>query len=97
MRQKLALLVGGLALGALVTRFVRRRRASAEQPALAPGADARAEALRRRLAESRSEAPADSPAEAHPDLALQADDVDAARRKVHEHGRAAVDEMRRSG
>lgn len=93
MKQKLTLLLAGLAAGAVVARLLRKRRRShrRELPASVP--DSRAEALRRQLAESRADAgrlpdASDSPA---------ASSLDEARRRVHEHGRAALDEMRRSG
>ncbi len=93
MRQKLALLFAGLAAGAVVVRLLRKRRRTRPQELPAPAPDPRAEALRRQLAESREgagtvpDAP-DSPA---------ASSLDEARRRVHDHGRAALDEMRRSG
>lgn len=93
MRQKLALLLAGLAAGAVVVRLLRRRGRPRprELPAAAP--DPRAEALRRQLAESR-EGPGVPPDA--PDVP-QEPGLDDARRRVHEHGRAALDEMRRSG
>ena len=90
-RQKLALLLAGLAAGAVVARFLRKRRRSHGHELPAP--DQRADALRRQLAESREGGGA-SPADSAAPLGS---DVDEARRRVHEHGRAAVDEMRRSG
>ena len=93
MRQKVALLLAGLAAGAVVARLFRKRRRAHGRELPAPAPDPRADALRRQLAESREGVgapPADSTSPA-------ASDVDEARRRVHEHGRAAVDEMRRSG
>jgi len=92
-RQKLALLLAGLAAGAVVARFLRKRRRSHGHELPAPAPDQRADALRRQLAESREGGGA-SPADSAAPLGS---DVDEARRRVHEHGRAAVDEMRRSG
>lgn len=93
MRQKLALLLAGLAAGVVVVRLLRSRRRTHQRELPAPAPDPRAEALRRQLAESREDADAlpgasDSPA---------ASSLDDARRRVYEHGRAALDEMRRSG
>jgi len=92
-RQKLALLLAGLAVGAVVARIFRKRRRARGHELPAPAPDSRADALRRQLAESR-ERPDAPPADSTPPAAS---DVDEARRRVHEHGRAAVDEMRRSG
>ena len=88
-RQKLAVLLGALAAGLLVARLLRRRRrARPAEPAGAPS-DPRADALRRQLAESRGGPPV--PEVGSPEARS---DVDEARRRVHEQGRAAVDEMR---
>jgi hypothetical protein len=95
-RGKLAVLLGGLAAGLLVARLLRRRRRArpVEQP---PGpADPRADALRRQLDESRAGGGSMPDAPPAPAEGAHAD-VDEARRRVHEHGRAAVEEMRRSG
>ena len=62
MRQKLALLLAGLAAGAIVVRFFRRRHRAPQPDRRAPVPDPRADALRRRLAESRQEGVA-SPSE----------------------------------
>jgi hypothetical protein len=97
MRVRLAWLAGLGAVIALAARALRgRRRASPG----AVGDDPRAHELRRRLDESRSlvderddfeerEVPVDR-------VDTGAADVDERRRSVHEEGRAAVDEMRRS-
>jgi hypothetical protein len=95
-RQKLAVLLGSLAAGLLVARLLRRRRQRRPVEHTAVGPDPRADALRRQLAESRGDAasPPDVPSVPPPGAHA---DVDEARRRVHEHGRAAVDEMRKSG
>jgi hypothetical protein len=74
----LALLLGGLGLGAL---FRRRRRKSAE-PEFSP-----ADELKAKLAESRAEEP--EPAE-EPMLET---DLEARRRDVHERARGSLDEL----
>lgn len=93
MRRKLALILGGLALGALAARLFRRRRGGRDgELAPMPAAeDPRAVALRRELDRAR-ERPSGEPAadEAPPG-------VDDARRRVHRRGRAAVETMRRAG
>lgn len=94
MRQKLAVLFGTLAAGLLVVRLLRRRRRARPVERAGEAPDPRADALRRQLAETRG-------ARSMPDVSRPAGgshaDVDEERRRVHEHGRAAVEEMRRSG
>jgi hypothetical protein len=90
-RQKLALLLGALAAGLLAARLLRRRRRPGPAELAGGPADPRADALRRQLAESREGAAPPVAASEPPS------DVDEARRRVHEQGRAAVDEMRRRG
>jgi hypothetical protein len=97
MKRLVAWLAGGLAAYRLVTRS--RGRVAAGPPV--GGADGRAEELRAKLAEARQivdEREADEEREvtvdaAEPAPALAPEDR---RRDVHEQGRAAVDEMRRS-
>jgi hypothetical protein len=72
----------GLAGGVAAARIFRR--APAPVPVHEPDP---ADALRAKLAESKSAPPEPEPAE-------EPDDPDARRRAVHERGRAAVDEMR---
>jgi hypothetical protein len=72
----------GLAGGVAAARIFRR--APAPVPVHEPDP---ADALRTKLAESKSVQPEPEPAE-------EPDDPDARRRAVHERGRAAVDEMR---
>ena|SRR5579862_1610934 len=92
--------IGGAAGGITAYRFLRRRRAEVDaEPA------GRAEELREKLAESRAEestadpvaaaeepgpAGADEPAAAE---AEEPESPDERRRRVHEEGRAAIDEM----
>lgn len=93
MKKALAFLAGGLAVGLTLARIFRRRRRRAEESAPTPppeDADPRAAALRAQLADVRQSAPDESAQAAAP----AEDDVDEARRRVHERGRAAVDAMK---
>jgi len=94
-RARLAWLLGIAAAVAVALRALGRRRRSPDVAPTEAAVDPRAEDLRQRLAESRQlvderesfeerELPVD---EADPD-------PDARRRRVHDEGRAAVDEMR---
>jgi hypothetical protein len=98
-RQKLAFVLGLLA-GVALIRLLRGRRRDRSHDET----DARAEELRRKLAESRAAPPPEGepgpPAAPGPEPGPQAGaeaEVDEARRRVYEEGRAAVDEMRRAG
>ena len=98
MASRLAWLAGGLGIaGALALRALRRRPA-ASSIEVAP--DARADELRRRLDESRTlvgERDRFEDRELTVDAAEPAlGDPEERRRRVHEHGRAAAEEMRRS-
>jgi hypothetical protein len=88
-RRKIALLLGLAAVVGLVRLLLRRApRATAET---AP--DPRAQALAEKLADSRR-ADVGSPGQ---ETRAPAREVEAARERVYEEGRAALDEMRRSG
>lgn len=93
--------IGGAAGGITAYRFLRRRRAAEVETE----PDARAEELREKLAESRAEESTAEPA-AEPAAEEPADgetetetkpegpeSPDDRRRRVHEKGRAAIDEM----
>jgi hypothetical protein len=82
-RRKLAFALG-LLLGLAFVRLFRARRRPEQGDA-----DPRAEELRRKLVESREDAAAEPPRDAA--------DVEEARRRVYEEGRATAEEMRRSG
>ncbi len=88
MRRALTWLLVSLGVAALIRRL--RRRAESEQdtpkPASATGDDPAAE-LRRKLAESRTE---EAPEEPEPPQ----ETVEERRADVHEHGRAALGDMR---
>ena len=80
--------IAGTAGGIAAYRFLRRRphvvtESAPEAEAAEP--DERADELRARLAESRSDAPEEPAAEA--------ETPEERRRRVHEEGRAALDEM----
>jgi len=100
-KQKAALVVGAVA-GAVAAVLLRGRRGAPEAPA-GGVADPRAAELREKLAQAR-EGAADEDDFAAAGMGAEtivtdegADaDVDAARRRVHEQGRATADEMRRS-
>ncbi len=99
MRSRIAWVAGALGVaGAFAYRALRRRPQGelAEQAS----ADARAEELRRKLAEARElahEREEFESAETPVDRAQPADaEVGGRRRQVHEQGRAAAEEMQRS-
>jgi hypothetical protein len=93
-RGGLAWLTGGLLAGFVF--FRRRRRApEAVEPAFDPAAE-----LRRKLAEARplvEEREEFEAAETPVDRALTPGELEERRLRVHEQGRAAVDEMRGQG
>ena len=83
--------IGGTAGGIAAYRFVRRQEASLQpSPETAPAEqDARAEELRDKLAESRAVEPV---IEEEP--AAEPESPEERRVRVHEEGRAALDDMR---
>jgi len=94
--------VGGIA----AYRWLRGRPSAAPEPAAEPApaaADERAEELRARLAESRvtepvvEETPPEPVAEEEPDPVPEPESPEDRRARVHEEGRAALDEMRSDG
>ena len=107
MKRSVTVLTGAAAgtLAALLLRLRRRR-----EGAPAPAADPRAEELRRKLAEARGTVADEDDFEAAgmgPETILEekpggaptipGEDVEEARRRVHDDARAAAEEMRRSG
>jgi len=78
--------LAGAAGGLAAYRVLARRRSAPEPVLIEP--DTRADELREKLAHAR-EATVEEPA-----AAAAPDDPDSRRRSVHEHGRAAIDEMR---
>jgi hypothetical protein len=99
-RKRLAWLAAALGLaGALGLRArAGRRPRPALPPPAEPPVDPRAEELRRKLAESRALVEERAEFEEHETPVDEAEpaagDPDARRRRVHDEGRAAVDEMR---
>jgi hypothetical protein len=103
-------LLAGIAAGAFAARAVRRRLGLGPQGS---GGDPRAEDLRRKLAEARETVAdeedfaaagmagetivEEEPRTLPPAAAMSGGDVDEERRRIHEEGRQAADEMRRSG
>jgi hypothetical protein len=96
--RKKAALVGGAIAGAVGAVLLRRRSAPEPAPA-APGPDPRAEELRQKLAEAREAAEHEDEFEAAGmgGETIVEPDVDEARRRVHEAGRAKAEDIRRSG
>jgi hypothetical protein len=95
MRRPLAWISGAAGAAALARALWRRRRPAAPEPA--PAVDPRAEELRRKLAESRAvvdERDRFEESETTVDEAEPTPDVEARRRRVHEQGRAATQQMR---
>ena len=93
MRRPLAALLAATGVVAAAVLRGRRRRAAVEQSVPVP--DPRAMELRRKLAESRTLVGERDEFEAGETPIDRAEDVEDKRRVVHEHGRAAADEMRR--
>jgi hypothetical protein len=86
--------IGGTAGGIAAYRFVRRQEASLQAaPEVAVDeSDARADELRAKLAESRAAEPVTEEAEEEP--VPEPESPEDRRRRVHEEGRTALDEMR---
>ena len=96
--------IGGVVGGIAAYRWLRRRPPAAPSAEPAPtAADERAEELRARLAESRvaepvvEETPLEPVAEEEPDPVPEPESPEDRRARVHEEGRAALDEMRSDG
>ena len=88
--------IGGAAGGIAAYRFVRRQEAALQPSSEQATAeqDARAEELRAKLAATRASAPEPEwTAPATPAVAEEEESPEERRRRVHEEGRAAVDEM----
>ena len=89
--------IGGTAGGIAAYRFVRRQEASLQTApeVVVDEPDARADELRAKLAESRAAEPvAEQEAAAEEESVPEAESPEDRRRRVHEEGRAALDEMR---
>jgi hypothetical protein len=110
MNRTVTVLAGAVA-GAAGALFLRRRLGTAGEPGAASPFDPRAEELRRKLAEARRSAPdeedfeaagmaaetvvAEEPRPAGESERPPGDEFEAMRRRVHEEGRAAAEQMRR--
>jgi hypothetical protein len=89
--------IGGTAGGIAAYRFVRRQEASlqAAPDVMVDEPDARADELRVKLAETRAAEPVTVEVEVEELLPEpEAESPEDRRRRVHEEGRAALDEMR---
>lgn len=104
--RRLTAWIGGVASGVVAYRFWRRHSQAAPEPAPSqptpPEPDDRAEELRAKLAETRVEEPepaAESPPEAvaEEEPPAEPESPDDRRQRVHEEGRAALDEMHSDG
>jgi hypothetical protein len=89
--------IGGLLGGLTAYRLIRRRpRPAADVPPAEP--DGRADELRAKLAEARAAVPVVEEPAPEPVMEMDPepgpDSPDERRRRVHEEGRAALDEMR---
>jgi hypothetical protein len=99
--RRLTAWIAGVASGVLAYRFWRRHSQAAAEPSPEPEsttADARAEELRAKLEESRTaepvveEPPPEPVAEEEP--AAEPESPEDRRRRVHEEGRSALDDMK---
>jgi hypothetical protein len=93
--------IGGAVGGVTAYRLMRRRPQVVAEPSSSAVSDERAEELRAKLAESRAAEPEteavveEPPAEvAEPEGEAEPESPDDRRRRVHEEGRAALDEMK---
>jgi hypothetical protein len=99
--RRLTAWIGGVAGGVVAYRFWRRHSQVAPEPSpdavQAPEAaepDDRADELRSRLAESREAEPAAAEAPAEPVVEEEPESPEDRRRRVHEEGRSALDDMK---
>jgi hypothetical protein len=94
--RRLTAWIAGTAAGIAAYRLLRRRPQTAPESASVPTrgeSDARAEELREKLAESRTAEPAPDPVVEESPVA-EPESPEERRQRVHEEGRAALDEMR---
>jgi hypothetical protein len=103
--KRIVTLLAGLAGGALAAVAFRRRRGASEAGVEAP--ERRAEELRRKLSQAReaaadeedfraAEMGGDTVAADQPPVRPTREDADSLRQEVHERGREAADDMRRT-
>lgn len=93
--RRLTAWIGGAVGGVTAYRFLRRRAEPPPEP-VPESPDERADELRARLAESRTADPVgeEPPSKAAVEDAPEPESSDERRRRVHEEGRAALDEMK---
>lgn len=101
--RRLTAWIGGVASAVVAYRFWRRHQQAAPEPAPAEPDD-RADELRAKLAESReadsaagpavAEPPAEVEPEAEPAVADPPESPEERRQRVHDEGRATLDEMK---
>ena len=91
--RRLTAWIAGIASGVVAYRFWRRRQATdvAPSPEAPVEPDPRAEELRVKLAETREAEPEPEP---EPAAEPEPESPEERRRRVHEEGRAALDEMK---
>jgi hypothetical protein len=101
--RRLTAWIGGVTSGVVAYRFWRRHQAAelAPEPEAPAEPDARAEELRAKLAETReaepgsvAEAVVEEPPAAEPAPEPEPESPEQRRSRVHEEGRAALDEMK---
>jgi len=97
--RRLTAWIGGAVGGITAYRLFRRRPAALPEPSSEPVAEApdeRADKLRAKLAESRTADPVaeEPPSAAGGEDAEEPESPDERRHRVHEEGRAALDEMK---
>ena len=101
--RRLTAWIGGVASGVVAYRFWRRHTQAPEPSAPPPpGADDRAEELRAKLAETRTAEPVveetpPEPAAEEEQPAVEPESPEDRRERVHEEGRATLDEMKSDG
>ena len=91
--RRLTAWIGGAAAAIGAYRLLRRRPQVASEPTAQAEPDARAEELREKLAESRTPEPAADPVVEEPPAA-EPESPEERRQRVHDEGRAALDEMK---
>jgi hypothetical protein len=91
--RRLTAWIGG-AVGAITAYRLLRRRSPAATDPVAVEPDERADELRTKLAESRAAEPAQEESAAEEEPAVEPESPEERRRRVHEEGRATLDEMK---